>query len=128
MLGKAFYKNSEDLLETRNKIINGFRNRIFSLAKNVQKEQTREAKIDWMHRPISGLKDLKDNLDTYSKLSTTVGDNQIGIDVIKHFLNGILSGRINKDNVKNKDLEAIYDAKNLLDEAIVKKNTKARSK
>ena len=85
MLGKAFYKNSEDLLETRNKIINGFRNRIFSLAKNVQKEQTKEAKIDWMHRPIIGLKDLKDNLDTYSKLSNTVGDNQIGIYVIKHF-------------------------------------------
>ena len=54
-------------------------------------------------------------------MSTTVGDNQIGIDVIKKVLNGILSGRINKDNVKNKYLEEIYDAKKLLDEAIVKK-------
>ena len=74
----------------------------------MQKEQTKEAKTDWMHRPISELKDLKDNLDTYSKLITTVGDNQIGIDVIKRFLNGILSGKINKDNEKNKYLEEIY--------------------
>ena len=33
----------------------------------------------------------------------------------------MLSGRINKDNVKNKYVEENYDAKKLLDEAIVKK-------
>ena len=92
----------EDLLETKDKIINAFRSGIFSLAKHVQKEQTKDAKINWMHRPISELKNLKDNPDTYSKLSTTVGDNKIGIDVIKK-----LSGGINKDNVKNKYLEEI---------------------
>ena len=73
-----------------------------------------------MHRPISELKYVKDNLDTYNKLSTKVADNRIGIDIY-HFLNGILSGRINKDNVKNKYLKEIYVAKILLDEVIVKK-------
>ena len=87
----------------------------------MQKEQTKEAKIDWIHRLISELKDYKDSLDVYSKLSTTFGEEKNGMDVIKIFLNGILSGRINKDNVKNKYLEEIYDAKKLLDEAIVKK-------
>ena len=74
-----------------------------------------------MHRPISELKDLKDNLDKYNKLSTTVGDEKIGIDVIKKILSGILSGRINKDNIKDKYLEEIHDVKKLLDEALVKK-------
>ena len=74
-----------------------------------------------MHRPISELKDLKDNLDKYNKLSTTVGDEKIGIDVIKKNLSGILSGRINKDNIKDKYLEEIHDVKKLLDEALVKK-------
>ena len=113
-------ENAEDLLETRNKIINAFRDSIFPLAKNVQ-EQTKEAKIDWIHRPISELKDLKDKLDTYNKLSTTDDDKKIEIKVIKKILNGILSGRNNKDNVKNKYLEHIYDVKKLLDETIVKK-------
>ena len=74
-----------------------------------------------MHRPISELKDLKDNLDKYNKLSTTVGDEKIWIDVIKKNLSGILSGRINKDNIKDKYLEEIHDVKKLLDEALVKK-------
>ena len=125
---KEVLKNAEDLFETRNKIINAFRDGTLPLAKNEQKEQTKETKTDWMHRPISELKYLKDSLDTYSTLSTTVGDKEIGIDITKIFFNGLLSGRINKDNVKNKYLEGIYDAKKLLDEAIVKKNTKARSK
>ena len=119
---KEVSKNAEDVLDTRKKIINTFRDGTLPLAKNMQKRQTKETKIDSMHRPISELKDLKDNLDKHTKLSTTVGDNQIGINVTKNFLNGILSGRINKDNIKNKYLEEIYDAKKLLDEAIVKKN------
>ena len=97
---KQVLKNAENLLETRNNIINAFRDGTFPLAKNVQKGQTKEAKIDWMHRPISELKDLKDKLDTYSKLSTAVSDKKIGVDSIKIFLNGILFGGINKDNVK----------------------------
>ena len=123
---KEVLKNAKDLPETRYKIINTFRDGTLPLAKNVEKEQTKEARIGWIHRPISELKDLKDNLDTYSKLSTTVGDNQIGIGVIKIVLNGILPGR-NKDNVKSKYLEEICDATKLLDEAIIQKNTKARS-
>ena len=98
---KEVLKNAEDLLETRNKIINAFRDGTLSLAKNVEKE----AKIDSIHRPISEVEDLKDNLPTYNKLSTTVGDETIGVDIINFFLNSILSGRINKDNVKNKYLE-----------------------
>ena len=43
---KEVLKNEEDLLETRNKIINAFRDGTPPLAKNVQKEQTNEAKID----------------------------------------------------------------------------------
>ena len=54
-------------------------------------------------------------------MSITVGDEKIEINVIKIFLNDMLSGRINKDNVKNKYVEENYDAKKLLDEAIVKK-------
>ena len=59
--------------------------------KNVEDllEQAKEAKIDSMHKPVSAIKDLKDNLDTYHKLSTTVGDKKIVIDVIKNFLNSI---------------------------------------
>ena len=120
---KEVLKNGVNLLETRNKIINAFRDGTFPLAKNVKKEQTKETKIVWMHRPISGFKDLKDSLDAYSKLSTTVDDEKFEIDAMKSFLNGILSGRINKDN---KYLEEIYDAKKLLDETIVEKNTKTR--
>ena len=51
----------------------------------MQKEQTKEAKTDWMHRLTSELKDLKDSLDAYSKLSITVGDKRTGTDVIKIF-------------------------------------------
>ena len=54
-------------------------------------------------------------------MSITVGDEKIEINVIKFFLNDMLSGRINKDNVKNKYVEENYDAKKLLDEALVKK-------
>ena len=78
---KEVSKNAEDVLDTRKKIINGFRDSTLPLAKNMQKRQTKETKIDSMHRPISELKDLKDNLDKHTKLSTTVGDNQIGINV-----------------------------------------------
>ena len=87
----------------------------------MQKEQTKEAQTDWMHKPISEVKDLKFSLNGYTKLGTTVGDENSGKDFIKSFLNPILSGRINKDNVKNKYLEEIYNAKKLLDGAIVKK-------
>ena len=66
-------KNAENLLETRSKIFNAFGDCTFPLAKNLQKEQTKETKIDWMHRSICELKNLKDNVDTYNKLSTTVG-------------------------------------------------------
>ena len=43
---KEVLKIEEDVLETRNKIINAFRDGTPPLAKNVQKEQTKEIKID----------------------------------------------------------------------------------
>ena len=43
-------KNAKDLFETRNKIIKVFENGTFALARNVQKEQTKQANLDWLCR------------------------------------------------------------------------------
>ena len=48
---KEVLENAENLFETRNKIINAFRDDIFPFAKNVQKEQTKEVKLNWINKP-----------------------------------------------------------------------------
>ena len=56
--GKDVLKSAEDLFETRNKIINAFRDGIFPFAKNLQKEQTKEVNLNLINRASNELDDV----------------------------------------------------------------------
>ena len=56
--GKEVLKNAEDLFETRNRIINPFRDGTFPLAKDVQKKETKEVNLGWIHRPKNELENV----------------------------------------------------------------------
>ena len=74
---KEILKNPEDLFETRNKIINAFRDGIFPLAKYVQKEQTKEINLGWMHRPSTELRDLIEKIKSNSNLEAKINGKKL---------------------------------------------------
>ena len=59
---KEVLENAEDLLETRNKIIRAFEDGIFPFTKDVQKKETKEVNLDWMHRPKNELENVIESL------------------------------------------------------------------
>ena len=112
---KEFLKNAENLLETRNKIINGFRDGIFPLAKDVQKKQTKVGNLDWMHRPSNELRDLIEKIKSSSNLGATINGKKITLSNIEDSLNNILSGKIDiKYDAEKKYRKRIQEDKKLL--------------
>ena len=82
------------MLKTRNKITNAFRDGIFPLGKNVQKEQTKVVNLGSMHRPSNELRDSIEKIKSNSNLGTKINKKNITLNNIEDFLNDILAEKI----------------------------------
>ena len=97
-------KNAEDLLDTRNKIINAFRDGTYTFAKNIQKEQTKKVNLNWINRPSNELDDVIKNISSESGLNVIIDKKKITLNNTEDFLKDILTGKIDNRNDAKKNI------------------------
>ena len=112
---KKVSKNAENLFEKRNKIINAFDDGIFPFAKDVQKKETKEVNLDWMHRPKNQLQNVIENIKSDSDLNVIIAKKKIALSDMEYVLNDIVTEKINnKYDAKQEYLKKIQDDEHLL--------------
>ena len=122
---KEILKNAEDLLETRNKIINAFRDGIFPFVKNVQKEWSKKVNLYWINRPINELDDVIKKIRSESGLNVIINKKKISLNNTEDFLKEILTGKIdNRNDAKKEYLKKIQDNVDLLKSKIYRRGGK----
>ena len=112
---KEIFKNAEDLLKTRNKIITAFEDGNFPLAKDVQKKETKEVNLGWMHRPNNEPENVIKKIRSGTDLNVIIYKKKTALSDIEGFLNDIVTGKINsKYDAKQEFLKKIQDDEDLL--------------
>ena len=111
---KEVLKNAEDLLETRNKIINAFTDGTFPFAKNVRKEQTKKINLNWINRPSNELDDVIRKIRSESGLNIIIDKKKITLNNKEDFLKDILTGKIDNRNDAVKQISLTESCINFL--------------